>query len=104
MEEVSSTMVSVRLPELPIEFFSEELLLQIGNLIGRAIRVDLTTISHMRERFARLCIQIYLKKPLIPMMHIMGYNQRIEYKGLHRICFECGQYRHRMEIETWKSN
>lgn len=51
----------------------------------------------MRGKFARLCVQIDLKKSLIPMVHVMGHNQRIEYERLHRICFECGQYGHRAE-------
>lgn len=67
-------MVWVRLPELVIEFFNKELLLRIGNHIGKAIQVDLTTMSQMRGKFGRLCVQIDLKKPLIPMVRIMGHD------------------------------
>ncbi|KAI5679996.1 hypothetical protein M9H77_01223 [Catharanthus roseus] len=42
MEDVSSTMVWIRLPELPIESFNEELLLRIGNHIETVIQVDQT--------------------------------------------------------------
>lgn len=68
------------------------------NHIGRAIRVDLMTTSQMRGRFSQTCVQVNLKKALVPMVHILGYDQRIEYEGLHKICFECCQYGHIMEI------
>lgn len=59
--------------------------------------MDLTTSSQVRERFARLCMQINLKTHHISKVHIIGYNQRIEYEGLHHICFEYGQYGQRIE-------
>lgn len=59
MEEISSTMVWIRLLELPIEFFNEELLLRVGNSIEKAVRVDKTTLANEREKFAT-CAQINL--------------------------------------------
>lgn len=44
----------VRLPELPLEFFNEELLMRVGDHLGTAIKVDGTTVAAMRGRFARI--------------------------------------------------
>lgn len=60
IKEVSTIMVWVRLPELPIEFFNEELLLRVGNHIDRLVCVDSPTKSQLRGGFARLCVYIYL--------------------------------------------
>lgn len=54
----------------------------VGNHIGRVVRVDQTTNSQMRGRFTRLCVQVDLERPLIPMVQIMGYNQIIESESL----------------------
>ncbi|KAI5652499.1 hypothetical protein M9H77_29686 [Catharanthus roseus] len=47
MENVSSTFVWVRLPELPIELFNE-ITTTINNRRGRAIKVDITTLGANR--------------------------------------------------------
>ncbi|KAI5678370.1 hypothetical protein M9H77_09320 [Catharanthus roseus] len=66
------------LPELPIEFFNDNLLLRIGNEIGRAVRVDQTTITQT-GRFAQICVQVNPNKPLIPMVATGSGRLSIEY-------------------------
>ncbi|KAI5667628.1 hypothetical protein M9H77_17481 [Catharanthus roseus] len=48
-EEITSSMVWVRLPELLIEFFNEDLLMQAGNRLGRAVRIDDTIMAQFRD-------------------------------------------------------
>jgi hypothetical protein len=36
-------------------------------------------------------------KPLLAKFRIGRRIHRIEYEGLHTICFSCGKYGHRME-------
>lgn len=40
---VSSTLVWVQFPKMPIEFFNKELLMYLGNLVGKATKVDQAT-------------------------------------------------------------
>lgn len=47
-------------------------------------------MSQARQIFARICVEIDLQKPLVPMVHILGHGQTIKYEDLHMICFECG--------------
>ena len=54
-----------RLPELPIEFFEQKALKDIGQAIGPVLRIDTHTAAESRGRFARICVQINLDNPLI---------------------------------------
>jgi Domain of unknown function (DUF4283) len=65
LEKVSSTLVWIRFPEVPIEFFEESVLLKMGNLVGRAVKVDDTTMEVSRGRFARVCVEIDLSNKFL---------------------------------------
>ena len=70
MATFSSIVVWVRLPKLPIEFYEPASLLKIGKSIGPVLRIDSHTINGARDRFACLCIQVNLDKPLIRIVYI----------------------------------
>lgn len=97
-ETISSTLVWVRFPELPIELFDEEVLSYMGDAIGKTIKVDDTTVAVSRGRYARVCVEIDLNAPLVPVIKVLGSLQRVEYEGLHLICFECGRYGHKQDM------
>lgn len=65
---VSSFAVLVRLPELPIEYYKQEVLLEIGRAIGPVLRVNTHTAAESRGHFARLCVQISLEKPFVKLL------------------------------------
>ncbi|KAI3954788.1 hypothetical protein MKW98_002894 [Papaver atlanticum] len=91
------TILWARLPTLPIEYFDKEFMFQAGNLIGKTIKVDVVTESLTRDRFARICVETDLSKPLLPAFKIGKLLQPIEYEGIHSICFECGKVNHRTD-------
>ncbi|CAI0406261.1 unnamed protein product [Linum tenue] len=62
---VKSAMVWVQLPELPIEFINKEAVMKIAQFIGVPIRVDRATESGDRGKFARVCVEVDLTKPLL---------------------------------------
>lgn len=96
-ELIHKTMVWVRFPELPLELFDEEVLYAMGNTIGRTIKVDAMTLATARGKYARVCVELDLAKPLVPFLMILGSPQWVEYEGLYKICFDCGKYGHRSE-------
>ncbi|CAN1819269.1 hypothetical protein LINPERHAP1_LOCUS28665 [Linum perenne] len=55
----------VRLPKLPIHLFNPLVVERIGNHIGRTVRLDLATKEGARARYARVCVEIDLSKPLL---------------------------------------
>nr|POE71528.1 uncharacterized protein CFP56_12759 [Quercus suber] len=94
---VSSVAVWIRLTELPIEYYNEEALMQIGKTVGTVLRIDTHTASETRGRFARLCVQIDVTKPLVTGILIGKVEQSVSYEGIHRLCFDCGRVGHRRE-------
>lgn len=91
---VDHLLVWVRFPELPMEYYDVDVLEWFGNRIGKAIKNYMTTTQLSRGKFARMCIEVDLSKPLLPYYFIKGEQYRIEYEGLHSLCFLCGKFGH----------
>ncbi|XP_052192526.1 uncharacterized protein LOC127801418 isoform X2 [Diospyros lotus] len=95
---ITHVAVWVRLPKLPEECYEEETLLKIGKLIGEeVVKIDHHTKSRTKFQFARLCISIDLRNPVVPFIVIGGLLQRIQYEGLDLLCYQCGRYGHRQQ-------
>ena len=92
-----SVAVWVRLPELPIEFYEPNALLKIGRAIGLVLRIDSHSASGERGRFARLCVQVNLDKPLVRMIYLHKLTQNVLYEGINTLCFSCGRIGHKIE-------
>ena len=75
-------VVWARLPKLPIEFYDPTSLLKIGKAIGLVLRIDSHTVNGARGRFARLCVQVNLDKPLIRTVYIGKLAQSIQLRAL----------------------
>ncbi|CAN1271017.1 hypothetical protein LINPERPRIM_LOCUS14082 [Linum perenne] len=91
---LSTLRVWVRLPGLPLEYFDYGILKRIGDKIGTTVRIDHTTLEGARGNFARICVEVDLSKPLLSKYRLRRRVRRIEYEGLHTICFGCGCYGH----------
>ncbi|RYR57774.1 hypothetical protein Ahy_A05g023483 [Arachis hypogaea] len=50
---------------LAIEYYEEEVLKKIGNILRRTMKVDTNTAQKSRRKFARLCVELDLTFPLI---------------------------------------
>ena len=79
--------VWIRLPELPIEFYEPSALLKIGKAIGPVLRIDANTANGVRGRFARLCEQVNLDKPLIRKLYLGKIEQFMQYEGINALFF-----------------
>ncbi|CAN1837374.1 hypothetical protein LINPERHAP1_LOCUS35081 [Linum perenne] len=82
---------------LPIEYFDSTVLSTIGDKIGKTICIDHTTLQGNRGNFARICVEVDISKPLVSKYRLRRRVRRIEYEGLHTICFSCGCYGHQQE-------
>nr|POF05802.1 uncharacterized protein CFP56_44105 [Quercus suber] len=94
---ISLVAVWIRLHELPIELYEAEVLREIGESIGKVLRVDTHTATEARGKYARLCIQIDTNKPLINTILIGRFEQPVLYEGIQRLCFSCGRVGHLKE-------
>ena len=66
--------------------------------MGIVLRIDMHTASETRGRFARLCVQIDVTKPLVTGISFGKFEQSVSYEGIHRLCFDCGRVGHQKEI------
>lgn len=84
----------IRVSAIQLECFDVWALKRIGNLLGKLLKIDTLTTSQNRGKFARLCIELDLSKPLEAFLQINNVWYNIEYEGLPDICFMCGRYGH----------
>lgn len=97
LEGIHHIAAWVRLPDTLMECYNERFLNLIGNRIGKTVRIDHTTNVQARGKFARLCVEVDLDKPLLANYRWEGQPLKIEYEGMHLICFHCGRYGHQKD-------
>ncbi|XP_073273316.1 uncharacterized protein [Primulina huaijiensis] len=106
-DNTNKLLIWVRFPCLLVEYYDKELLMKIGRKIGRPIRVDQATSLVSRGKFARICVEVDITKPLLAKFMLRRKVRRIEYEGIHMVCFTCGVYGHHQgdcpEIEVGKN-
>ncbi|CAN1178991.1 hypothetical protein LINPERHAP2_LOCUS33936 [Linum perenne] len=91
-EPIKKIMTWVRLPKLPIQYFNNIVVTRIGNYIGKTIRLDLATSEGARGRYARVCVEIDLSKPLLGKYMLEDRVYLVEYESIENFCFGCGKY------------
>ncbi|XP_057425674.1 uncharacterized protein LOC130719039 [Lotus japonicus] len=106
--ELTRVAVWIRVPGFPVECYDQEVLHEIGKNVGRFVKVDDHTWKTMagkgqqgatmeRARFARICVEVDLRKTLVSKFMFEDEEFKIEYEGLSLICFECGRFGHKKE-------
>ncbi|CAN0926247.1 hypothetical protein LINGRAHAP2_LOCUS35235 [Linum grandiflorum] len=90
--EIKTTMAWVELPDLPIEFYNPIAMMRITSRIGRPVRVDRATAEGARGKYARVCVEVNLTKPLLSKYKLERKPYLIVYEGLHNICTDCGMF------------
>lgn len=79
---VSLVAIWIRLYELPIKLYEAEVLKQIRESIGKVLRIGTHTAMEARGKYARLCIQIDINKPLINTILISRFEHSMLYEGI----------------------
>lgn len=67
-------------------------------LHNKMLKIDRATFMAIRGKFARICIEIDLTQPPISKFRLKRRVNRVEYEGLHLVCFWCSTYGHHSEI------
>ncbi|XVE98093.1 hypothetical protein REPUB_Repub03eG0075700 [Reevesia pubescens] len=99
---INSVAAWIRFPGMLLEYYDNDILKRMGNLLGQTLMIDKNTLIASRGKYARLCVELDLTKPLVPRLHIGGRWQKVEYEGLGMVCFHCGCFGHSKEqcLET----
>lgn len=92
--EVTTLPIWIRFPVLPVEYYNEQWLQRAGDKLSKKLKVDRTTLVASRGRFARNCVEVDLRKPLCAGYWLRGRRRKLQYEGLHLLCFQCGVYGH----------
>ncbi|ONI21901.1 hypothetical protein PRUPE_2G097600 [Prunus persica] len=93
-EKITHMIAWVRINGLNVEYFRADVMEKIGNLVGATVKVDAHTLSQARGKFARICVEFDLAKPLTPFIEIEGRTYGVVYEGINLVCFECGCFGH----------
>ncbi|EOA15074.1 hypothetical protein CARUB_v10028438mg, partial [Capsella rubella] len=94
VDEIVTTPVWIRLTNIPVNLYHKDILFLIARGLGNPLKVDLTTLNFERARFARICVEVNLAKPLKGTIRINGGRYFVSYEGLTNICSRCGLYGH----------
>ena len=86
--QVTYVAVCVRLNELPIKYYNTIVLRQIGQALGKVLRIGTHTETEARGRYARICVQVDIAKHLTTTMRVEQRNHLVS----------CGHLGHRKEI------
>jgi len=91
----------IRIPRLPWEFSDVEILSDLLQKLGPITRVDQNTLLRLKGRFARVCVNIDITRPLPSSLIVTncGLSTRVPliYEGLHEVCPLCGGDSHQLE-------
>lgn len=79
------------------ELLDEEILESMENMLGKTVHMDPLSFTCLRCKFARVCVEMDLAAPLLPSLTVLELAQKVEYEGLHLICFKCEKYDHHIE-------
>ena len=93
-DSITTTPVWVRLSNIPVTYYHPNILMAVARGLGKPIKVDLTTLHVERARFARVCVEVDLSKPLKGTLMVNGERHFVAYEGLMNICSGCGIYGH----------
>lgn len=67
----------------------------LTTVLGSPLKWDDSTALATRGKFARLCVEVDLTK--LSKFRLRRKIRRIEYEGIHLVCFNCGRYGHGLE-------
>lgn len=89
----------VRLPKLPLNFWSGDSLSRIGSVIGKPVCADECTTLPKRISYARLLIEVDITKPILYKIQIEGeegkmIEQQVFYEWVPMFCQQCHKVGH----------
>ena len=83
----------IRIPRLPWEFWDMGILSDLLQAVGVIVHVDQNTLLHLKGKFASICVNVDITRPLPGSITIArdGFSSRVPliYEGLHQVCPLC---------------
>ena len=94
----------VKLPNLPLNCWSDNSLSRIGSVLGVPIYADECTTKMLRVSFARILVEIDVTKPAVKEVMVEDpsgrtFVQRVDYDWLPAFCNKCQKIGHNCEVK-----
>lgn len=97
-EDFSWAPVWIRMYSLPVEYWREETLADIGNKLGSFIKVATETKTRKYTSYARICVKMHLTKTLADMVSLFHddyeWKQTLDYEHIPFRCRKCHEHGH----------
>ncbi|KAL1559138.1 hypothetical protein AAHA92_09514 [Salvia divinorum] len=90
----TSIVAWIRIRSVPGALYKAPLVVAIGEMIGKVVKIDDNTSVATRGHFARLAVTVDLSKSLKSRICVNCKPYDIEYEYLPLICYGCGRYGH----------
>lgn len=71
--KIDTTMVCISFPGLYLFYYDESIILAMAATVGKPIKVDTNTKDVRRGRFARVCVEVDLTKPVVGRVWMKNY-------------------------------
>ncbi|KAK5792632.1 hypothetical protein PVK06_033747 [Gossypium arboreum] len=91
---LSAVMAWITFLGLPHYLYNHKIITEIGEMVGKVVKLDMNTDSRTRRRFAKMVVYVDLEKLLVTHILINGHKQNVEYESLYTIYFHRGRYGH----------
>ena len=88
------TLVWVHFTGLNVMFYDESAIQVIAFAIGCPMKIDCTTKTIEKGRYARACVEIDLSIAITRKVWVQSQLFSMEYESLHMICGMCDRYGH----------
>ncbi|XP_039130817.1 uncharacterized protein LOC120267186 [Dioscorea cayenensis subsp. rotundata] len=96
--KLNTAAIWVQLHNLPVDFWDGDSLESLTAHLGPLLKVDDLTLSLSRSKFARVCIEIDISKPLCRGFRVGDDAHRVFvlvlYERLPIFCYSCGMIGH----------
>ncbi|PPS05899.1 hypothetical protein GOBAR_AA14745 [Gossypium barbadense] len=100
----SVVMAWIRFLGLPGYLYNCKIITEIGEMVGKLVKLDMNTDSRAKGRFTRMAVYVNLEKLLVSQILINGRSQKVEYESLSTICFHYGRYGHVDNLCTFRNS
>lgn len=96
---MQNTDIWVQVHDLPRGMWSENILANIGNFVGKVVKLDPANLTGGRKPYAHIRITMYLNKPIKRGLKINREGGEwswvnFNYERLSTFCFVCGLMGH----------
>lgn len=87
-------VVCVKLHELPIELFRQDILVQVAKKLGQSVKIDNNTLKGEGKCYANICVLVNVESKPMQVVWVGNVFQEREYLGGSWYCSKCNKFGH----------